>query len=469
MGDCISTPGALSGSPSKENKEDVQGSPVSTNIPPQVPSPTAAPSKENPASKSAVDNLQRFLKGNAPPSKLQEQAFATVALTARDARRAQDLLWNYHTQRIRLERAAEVSKQEVAVLASNGKPITMKYFSKLYHPAGQKSSSAAAIPLFIGLHGGGGCPPKVNDQQWENHKRIYDKTYQQVANSTRSSLLYVAPRAPTNNWNLWHEPHMDGLLDRLIETLVATQNVDSNRVYLSGYSAGGDGVYVLAPRMTDRWAAASMMAGHPNGVSLRGIYNLPFSLHVGSDDSAYNRNTVARNYKKGLENWQQAEPGGGGYARVWAKIYGGKGHGLGGQDAAAMQWMAKYTRDTTPATLVWDKGSARHSRFYWVLRCGGNPCCGGGEIRITRQAQEVLIDLTKCPEPAQIEPLTFCFNDTMVDLEKPICIYRQSKDVERQLLQEVHPVRTIGTLYETLKERGDPNAVFTAKVKVDLR
>ena len=34
-----------------------------------------------------------------------------------------------------------------------------------------------------------------------------------------------------------------------------------------GYSAGGDGVYQLAPRMADSWAAAAMMAGHPNGVS----------------------------------------------------------------------------------------------------------------------------------------------------------------------------------------------------------
>lgn len=465
MGDCIST---LAGNPSKDKTEDVQGSPLTTRIPQQAQSPTAAPSREDPASKSAVEDLQRFLQGNVPPDQLPEQAFATVALTAQDARRAQDLLWQNHAHRIRQERAAEVSKNEVTVLASNGKPITMKYFSKLYRPAGQNDSSSTAIPLFIGLHGGGGCPPKVNDQQWENHQKIYDQAYQEVANSTRSSLLYVAPRAPTNNWNLWHEPHVDGLLDRLIETLVASQNVDSNRVYLSGYSAGGDGVYVLAPRMTDRWAAASMMAGHPNGVSLRGIFNLPFSLHVGGNDSAYNRNTVARNYKKGLENWQQVEQQGG-YAQVWAKIYEGKGHGLGGQDAAAMQWMAKYTRDATPTTLVWDKGSARHSRFYWVLRSGGNPCCGGGEIRITRQGQEVLIDLAKCPEPTQIEPSTLCFNDTMVDLEKPICIYKQGKDTERQLLQEVHPPRTIATLYDSLKERGDPNAVFAAKVKVDVR
>ena len=37
--------------------------------------------------------------------------------------------------------------------------------------------------------------------------------------------------------------------DRLIENLVVFEGVDPNRVYLLGYSAGGDGVYQLAPRM----------------------------------------------------------------------------------------------------------------------------------------------------------------------------------------------------------------------------
>ena len=46
---------------------------------------------------------------------------------------------------------------------------------------------------------------------------------------------------------------------RLIENLVALQEVNPNRVYLMGYSAGGDGVYQVAPRMADTLAAAAMM------------------------------------------------------------------------------------------------------------------------------------------------------------------------------------------------------------------
>ena len=80
-------------------------------------------------------------------------------------------------------------------------------------------------------------------------------------------IFYLVPRAPTNTWNLWHQSHIDHFFDRLIQGAVHLMGANPNRVYFMGYSAGGDGVYQLAPRMADRLAAASMMAGHPNDAS----------------------------------------------------------------------------------------------------------------------------------------------------------------------------------------------------------
>ena len=115
---------------------------------------------------------------------------------------------------------------------------------------------------------------RVNDQQWRNQIKLY----------TLEEGIYIAPRAPTDTWNLWHQGHIDDLFDRLIETFIATEGVDPNRVYLLGYSAGGDGVYQLAPRMADRFAAASMMAGHPNNANPTSLRNLPFAIFMGGED-----------------------------------------------------------------------------------------------------------------------------------------------------------------------------------------
>ena len=86
--------------------------------------------------------------------------------------------------------------------------------------------------LYLSMHGGGGAPAALNDQQWENQVKLYQP----------KDSLYIAPRAPTDNWNLWHESHIDPLFNRLIEDAIALADVNPDRVYIMGYSAGGDGV-----------------------------------------------------------------------------------------------------------------------------------------------------------------------------------------------------------------------------------
>lgn len=67
-------------------------------------------------------------------------------------------------------------------------------------------------------------------------------------------------------------------------------HIKINKVYILGYSAGGDGIYYLAPRLADYWAAATMCAGHPNGAKPYNLRNIGFGLLVGGLDHAYNRN-----------------------------------------------------------------------------------------------------------------------------------------------------------------------------------
>ena len=87
-------------------------------------------------------------------------------------------------------------------------------------------------------------------------------------------MVFLTPRSPTNTWNMWHQDHIDLFFNRLIQNMIAFYDVNPNRIYLMGYSAGGDGVYQLAPRMADRFAAAAMMAGHPNDASPLNLRNI---------------------------------------------------------------------------------------------------------------------------------------------------------------------------------------------------
>jgi poly(3-hydroxybutyrate) depolymerase len=399
-----------------------------------APPKPAAPREDIEASLHALAQLKKYLATDrSRRGPIAEQVFADVALTRADAAEAGQLLWAEHVEHIKATRAEEMKARKL----THGDKV-MPFF---YSVTGDKPADGRS--LYISMHGGGGAPERVNTSQWENQKRLY-----QVEEG-----VYLAPRAPTNTWNLWHQAHIDPMFDRLIENLIVFEGVDPNRVYLMGYSAGGDGVYQLAPRMADRFAAAAMMAGHPNESKPLGLRNLPFTIHVGAKDAAYKRNEVARQWGEQLDELQKQDPGG--YIH-WTKIHEGMGHWMNRQDAAALPWMAKYTRNPLPDRIAWRQDNVTHTRFYW-LAVPDDQQRKGAEVFASRAGQTFTV------RADGVEQLIVRLNDRMADLDKPITIV--SSD---QTLFTGRVKRTIAVLAKTLAERGDPDLLFTSEVALTL-
>lgn len=381
------------------------------------------------ASRSALVALKNYQE-TAGLKGVLEQDFAQVPLTREDASEAAKLLWEAHQAGVRDSRQAEMAVRKITH-ADQTMPFWYRVFGE--KPVGGRS-------LYISLHGGGGTAPRVNDGQWENQKRLY----------APEEGVYLVPRAPTNTWNLWHQEHIDPMLDRLIENLIVLEDVNPDRVYLLGYSAGGDGVFQLAPRMADRLAAASMMAGHPNETSPLGLRNLPFSIHMGAGDAAYERNQHAKRWGKELAKLHQDDPEG--YTHL-TKIYKGKGHWLDREDAAAIPWMAKYSRNTYPQKIVWKQDDVTHPRFYW-LAVDPDDIQERAEIIAQRDGQTIAI------QTAETSHLTVLLNDEMLDLDQPVVIRS-----EKGILFEGKVPRTIAQMHQSLAERGDPRMIYSAAVK----
>jgi hypothetical protein len=231
--------------------------------------------------------------------------------------------------------------------------------------------------------------------------------------------------------------------------MVVFEDVNPDRVYVMGYSAGGDGVYQLAPRMADRWAAAAMMAGHPNETSPLGLRNLPFTLHVGGRDASYNRNKVALDWQKKLAALRNDDPGG--YVHM-AKIYPDKGHWLDREDAAAIPWMAEHRRNLLAPRIVWKQDDVVHQRFYW-LAVAAEHARPRAEIRANLEDQNITIGAADLPE------ISVRLDDRMLNLDKPLKIM-----LNDQLVFEGVAPRTITVLKKTLAERGDLQGTFVAEL-----
>ncbi len=385
-------------------------------------------------SATTMDLLAEHLKKPvAERPVLAEQAFATVPLSKEESLRALEMLAADHREFIRQSRKAEM---ESKVIKADG--VEMPFEWKVF---GEKPATGRS--LVFSMHGGGGAPKRVNDQQWENQKKLYEI----------EEGIYLAPRAPTDTWNMWHQGHIDVLYTRLIENLIAIEDVNPNRVYITGYSAGGDGVFQLAPRMADQLAAAAMMAGHPNETKPDGLRNLPFTLHVGGKDAAYNRNTIAQTWSDKLAELKQADAGG---YEHWAKIYPEKGHWMDREDREGVKWMLKFNRNIIPEKVIWLQDDVIHSRFYW-LKVDTTNAKAGDLVVASRSGNKVNI------EKAPHGKLTLLLRDDMLNLDEEVLVTKGEKELWRG-----KPVRTLKSIAETLADRGDATATFNAQVELEI-
>lgn len=393
-----------------------------------------APEPKPPAKSTALEALQQFLqKPSDQRGPLDEQSFASQKLSKEEAQGARRLLWEDLARQKKEERKKEL---EARAITLDG--FTMRFD---YTTFGEKPSSGHS--LYLSLHGGGGAPTEVNDSQWENQKTLYQP----------KEGIYLSPRAPTDTWNLWHQSHIDPLFARLIADLIIVEGINPNRVYLMGYSAGGDGVYQVAPRMADYFAAASMMAGHPNEASPLGLRNIGFAIHVGELDSAYNRNQVAKEWGQKLDALQAQDPSG--YSHV-TEIHKGRGHWMNLEDASAVEWMAGFTRDPWPERVVWKQDDVTRTRFYWLsIEEGAQKA--GAEVRAKYQGQTIEI------ESSEVSSLTLLLSDEMLDLDLPVVVTFQGREVFRGVVP-----RQAATIARSLAMREDPSASYSAKVTVEV-
>jgi len=389
------------------------------------------------SSSTAVDELNAWLNdrplNDETLQSLERQPFASVAITKDDCQRAQDLLWEARTEFLRKDRAPEMTARQLVI-----GDLNMPFWYTTFGDAPPEGRS-----LYISMHGGGGAPATVNDQQYENQKKLYKP----------SEGVYLVPRAPTNTWDLWHQSHIDSFFERLITNMIVFENVNPDRVYIMGYSAGGDGVYQLAPRMADQLAAAAMMAGHPNETRPEGLRNIGFTIHMGANDAAYNRNRLAAEWSEKLNALQAADPDG--YQHT-VTIHEGMGHWMNLQDSVAVPWMAKFRRNVWPQKIVWVQDDVLHSHFYW-LKVAADSAKAGDETIATSDANTLRI------EKSSAKQLTIRLSDHLLDLDLPVTVIRPDARESQHSVS-----RTIGSMAASLAERHDAPGISTATISIDV-
>jgi hypothetical protein len=193
------------------------------------------------------------------------------------------------------------------------------------------------------------------------------------------------------------------------------------------------------------------MAGHPNDAQPLSLRNIGFTIHVGALDTSYDRNLVAQEWSDQLDQLAAADPGG--YPHV-VQIHAGKPHWMDLEDAVAVPWMAEFTRDPTPAKVVWYQDDVPHTRFYW-LAVEAAQAKAKAEVRATLTGQAIAL------ESSHVPLIKVRLSDSMLDLDQPVTVTTNGTERWSGTVS-----RTIAVLAKTLEERGDPRLVFAAEVAV---
>jgi predicted esterase len=213
-------------------------------------------------------------------------------------------------------------------------------------------------PLVIAMHGGGNAPAEVNDSQW----KIMQSYYADVPEC--GGYKYLALRAPNNTWNGFYDNYVYPLIENLIVAQVAWGEVDSNRVYLIGYSHGGYGAFAIGPKLADRFAAVHSSAAAPTDgeTSPVNLRNTRFTFMIGEDDNDYGRRERCVAFHESVREIQ-AENSISYPVEMFLKS--GFGH-RGLPDKKMIKCMYPFHRVVHPQHVSWQPTDGVIKNLYWL-------------------------------------------------------------------------------------------------------
>ncbi len=301
-------------------------------------------------------------------------------------------------------------------------------------------------PLFIAMHGGGGTAKEVNDSQWQGMAKHY------FDHPEVGGYKYLALRAPNDTWNGFYDDYVYPLIANLIEQQVVLNDVDSDKVFIMGYSHGGYGAYAIGPKMPDHFAAIHASAGaatdgETTPVTLR---NTPFTAWVGERDLAYDRLTRNQKFADEIVALRGERTD---IYPVTISVKMGFEHGnLNDRDLIVP--MYPNVRNPVPPTLNWLQTDGVIHDFYWLH--ADNPA---KQKRIDATCQNNAVNVAASPD---VKAASVYLDGRLIDFARPVNFKVNGQSFSKLLSPSVK------TLCDTMIERKDAELAFSARVDLPL-
>jgi dienelactone hydrolase len=134
-------------------------------------------------------------------------------------------------------------------------------------------------PLVLCLHGAGERGDNSSAVKLNSMATVWARD----SNQTRWPCFILVPQCPNIDW--WTESTIMLTVTDILDSLLREFSIDTNRLYVTGLSMGGEGTWNIITRFPDKFAAAIPMSGGGDPSQAALIKHVPiWNFHGAQDD-----------------------------------------------------------------------------------------------------------------------------------------------------------------------------------------
>jgi predicted esterase len=305
-------------------------------------------------------------------------------------------------------------------------------------------------PVVISLHGGG-----KNSGHWKLGGPMFFELFQKRLDR----MIFVAPTVMRKEYARWAaHPDEERQVKEIFKAVKRTWNVDTDRVYLVGYSMGGYGTWHMGGHQADLFAglasgAGGILIGSHLGETwgwgvIGNLMHTPIAFtHGGKDQPAPPWSDAEAD--RILRELAARHPGRYRHKYIFLPK---AGHALPRSSTEqAVAWIAPSRRNPYPRELIWEPKRDFNRQFYWLTM---------EKPRIFTRLEARIEDNTVALTTHNLQGgFGVLLNEEIADLRKPVTVTVNGEPVFRGRLHA-----TLSTILNTVDDRIDERQWFSARI-----
>ncbi len=301
-------------------------------------------------------------------------------------------------------------------------------------------------PMLIGLHGGASGPGSAStaSSKWS------------VAQSM--GAVTVFPNVIKKSQSGWMNKREEQYVLAIIDFMKRSYNIDTNRIYLAGHSAGGYGSWEIGGRHADLFAGIAPCAG---GMTTTGGSGKNTGIVTGIVENL--RNTAAYFYhstddpqvppdadQAASRRLKELQKKHGGYKHKY-KEYNSIGHGPPPDGfQPIVKWIFNHRRNPNPEKVVFARSRSYKKQLYW-LEVSSQTGLWTGEINGNT------IKIT-----GGTSGFTLHLNRDLIDPAKPVKVVAEGEEVFHD-----HVNFSVVGFVECIDRYRDPEMVYPIRLEIN--